>query len=281
MKILLPVALLAVSVSAWAQPSRPVVRMWHELVYDDERQAVLLVNGSSSGGTSDSGTVELWEWTGEDWKPISGDGPPWRGFASAAFDAHRNVLVVYGGLQEGGVQFDETWEWDGTEWTRRDVPGPGFREAPGMTFDPVRGVVVLFGGAQNGAMMGDTWTWDGREWKNAGITGPQPRFPAALSYDGTRREVVLFGGHAIDENGFRTFCDTWTWNGSRWQELDRTGPSARDGARSAFDTETGKTLVFDGFQLGSSVQYPIDTRIWNGNAWCTRPSGTGTPCDDL
>jgi hypothetical protein len=272
---LMTILLLAASLAACTGARQPApaeraqlaVRMWHEMVYDARRRSVLLVNGSS-----ESGTVEIWEWTGAGWTLVSADGPPWRNFAAAAYDTRRNVLVVYGGSrgevgEAGYVQLAETWEWDGSEWTRHDVPGPGPREGHGMTFDPVRGAVVLFGGSSNEAMLGDTWIWDGRAWTNAGTTGPRPRFPAVLSYDGTSRKVLLFGGHAVDQRGFSTFDDTWTWDGSRWQQLDRPGPSGRDGARAAFDEEKGQTVVFGGFQLQPAQQNMNDTWIWDGDAW--------------
>jgi hypothetical protein len=280
MKRLLPLLVMILAIGACtstrrlAPPHRaqPAVQMWHELVYDDERQSVLLVNGSPASRTPASDTVEIWKWTGTDWELVSADGPPSRNLAGAAFDARRNVLVLYGGSRgEVGearyVQLSETWEWDGSAWTRHDAPGPGPREGHGMTFDPVRGVVVLFGGSSRGEMRGDTWTWDGRAWSNAGTTGPRPRFPAVFSYDGARRTVLLFGGHAIDQGGFSTFGDTWTWDGSRWQELDRPGPTGRDGARSAFDVENGQTVVFGGFKLAPNRQNMGDTWIWDGNAW--------------
>ncbi len=254
------------------EPAQPSVRMWHELVYDDERKSVLLVNGSPAGGTSASDTVELWAWTGAGWQLASADGPPWRNLAAAAFDTRRDVLVVYGGSRgEVGeaeyVQLAETWEWDGAGWTQRDVSGPGPREGHGMTFDPVRGVVVLFGGSTGDVMRGDTWTWDGRAWTNAGTSGPEPRFPALLAHDGASGTVLLFGGHAVDGRGFTTFDDTWTWDGSGWQEREGAGPSGRDGARSAFDAERGQTVVFGGFQMEPAPRNMDDTWIWNGTAW--------------
>lgn len=244
---------------------QPVVGGWHELYYDTQREAIVLVNGLPVDG---SRFVELWHWSDEGWTRIAGKGPTARGFAAAAFDESRGVLVLHGGLtEEPRADFDETWEWDGKSWTLRDASGPGIREGPGMVYDARRRHVVLFGGAQNGVMKGDTWTWNGTAWARAATDGPSPRFPGGLAFDRSRSRVVLFGGHSVDARGFRTLGDTWTWDGSAWSEIATAGPSPRDGTRAAFDAKRDGIVLFGGYQTVKEQPYPRDTWLWNGTAW--------------
>jgi hypothetical protein len=179
----------------------------------------------------------------------------------------RSVLVLYGGVQPQGQDFEDTWEWDGQNWMRKDGEGPGPREAAGIAYDAERERTVLYGGAQLGNMMGDTWEWDGREWRQAASQGPQARFPAGFVYDAGRHVVMLFGGHALDARGFTTYGDTWTWDGATWRLSTSPGPSPRDGARAAFDPLSTHTLLFGGAQIDPTVTVLNDTWLWDGSQW--------------
>ena len=110
---------------------------WHEMIYHEKLKKVILVNGGPEQGKSPNEPLELWEWNGVCWSLLNPEpnGPRWRNFAATAYDSKRGVLVLYGGLQNPSVQFEETWEWDGKIWKRFEAKGPGVREVPGMTFD--------------------------------------------------------------------------------------------------------------------------------------------------
>jgi hypothetical protein len=252
-----------------AGPSAPALGNWHDMIYHEGLEQVVLVNGGPEAGKPETDPVELWAWDDEGWSLLSADpdGPRWRNFASLAYDSLRQVLVLYGGLQSETEQFADTWEWDGTGWTERTSDGPGLREGAGMAYDRARERTVLFGGAQEGRMMEDTWTWDGERWAEVEASGPAARFPAGFAYDAAGERVLLFGGHAVDERGFTTFGDTWAWDGAAWQRVAETGPAPRDGARTVFDPQTGATLLFGGVQVDEGVAYLTDTWLWDGDQW--------------
>ncbi len=245
---------------------------WHDMVYHESLETIILVNGGPEQGKPDTAPIELWSWDGNQWSPLLKDpnGPTWRNFASIAYDSNRDVLILYGGLTSN-TEYTDTWEWDGNEWTQFPVEGPGMREGAGMAFDALRNRVVLFGGGQSGKMMDDIWEWDGSQWTQISASGPTARFPAGFVYDAVNQNILLFGGHAIEGNKFSTFSDTWVWNGLNWEEVNVSGPSARDGARAIFDPISERVFLFGGAEFTNTATYLNDTWIWDGAQWENLP----------
>ena len=70
-----------------------------------------------------------------------------------AYDSDRDVVVLFGGRDDGSTIFDDTWEWDGDTWVRVFTdPSPPRTSDATMAYDSSRGVMVLFGagvGASN------------------------------------------------------------------------------------------------------------------------------------
>jgi len=70
---------------------------------------------TSSGG---AGTMLVLEQNA--WRAVTVTGPSPRYLPAVAFDARRNLLVMYGGGDAAGsALFADTWEYDGTSWRRR------------------------------------------------------------------------------------------------------------------------------------------------------------------
>ena len=69
---------------------------------------------------------------------------------------------------------------------------------------------------------------------------------------------MLFGGR----DGSQTFGDTWEWDGNSWQEIKASGPTPREGARMAFNAQTGQIVLFGGGRAPSA-----DTWAWDGAQW--------------
>jgi hypothetical protein len=253
-----------------AAPSTPTLGLWHELVFHERSNQLVLLNGGPEQGKPATDPLELWSWNGNEWRALPSDGPRWRNFASATCDAQRGVLVLQGGTRPD-QDLADTWEWDGTNWTEHTGAGPGPREGAALTFDAARGVCVLFGGATRGKPMGDTWTFDGQRWQQSASAGPSPRFPGGFAYDPAREVVLLVGGHTVDQLGFRTHGDTWTWNGSTWEQVDDSGPSPRDGARAAFDPRSQSILLFGGAEVSATVRHHGDLWSWDGTSWTQLP----------
>jgi hypothetical protein len=254
-----------------------VAGQWNELIYYPPLERVILVNGGPDRGKPADDPLELWAWDGSQWTLISADpnGPRWRNFAGATYDSARNVVVVYGGLQNSSVKFTDTWEWDGQTWTEHRVDGPGEREDAGMVYDAARGKVVLFGGAsQNFEMMGDTWEWDGSAWAQVATSGPSPRFPTMMIYDAAREKVLMLNGHYVSGNGFENYVDFWEWDGTAWSEIEliEPHPGLRLIGQLVYDPLNERVLLFG----GGDNSFETDLWSWDGEAW-TQLAPDGVP----
>lgn len=148
-------------------------------------------------------------------------------------------------------------------------PMPAARLNAAMAYDPVHRDVVLFGGrTPSGTEFGDTWTWDGAAWHRRDTShsaAPSPRDAAAMAWDPQLRRVVLFGGSLGTVGSVQ---DTWTWDGSRWQQQDWWGDQA------AVDQPT---LVWDATHrqllLVARLHEASYTATWmlRGGMWARQP----------
>ena len=196
-----------------------------------------------------------------------------------AYDSARNVIVLFGGLDDATqLASSETWEWDGNAWTQRaPATSPSPRYGHTMTYDNARNTIVLFGGHNvNGASNSETWEWDGNTWtQRTPATSPSGRSYHAMAYDSTRGISVLFGGIQAATTG-PSSSETWEWDGNTWTQRATgavTKPSARHIHAMAYDAARNVVILFGGLdnatQLASS-----ETWEWDGNTWTQRTPAT-------
>jgi hypothetical protein len=199
--------------------------------------------------------------TGLLWVQKQDMGPAPRSAHDVAFDAARGRLVLFGGAA-APVTFGDTWEWDGRFWVQVADTGPSAREGHAMAFDAASGRVLLFGGRQGDeTLLGDTWAWDGEDWIQLADTGPASRDGHGMTCDPTRLRVVLFGGAPLNAAGAAALVgDTWEWDQGQWVHLQDIGPSARTGAKLAYDPGGNVTLLFGG-------STDAGTWTWDGANW--------------
>ena len=246
---------------------------WTHLFYHDVLEQVILVNGGPESGKPATDPLELWGWDGNQWSLISADedGPTWRNWAAAAYDSTRDVLIIYGGLQNPTNKFDETWEWNGEQWTEFIVPGPSLREGSLMAYDATRAQTILFGGAVDLDIQGDTWAWNGSQWTLVSQVGPAPRFPGGMVFDPLREEVLITSGHfAATTGAFIDYGDLWAWDGTAWRELTWSGssPGHRTHTALVYDPQTENILLF-GSGIGT---FKSDVWSWDRTSWTMIPT---------
>ena len=136
------------------------------------------------------------------------------------YDATRQRLVLFGGYSNGPVTWlDDTWEWDGAVWSNPNpVQRPLGRASVAMAFDRVRGRTVLFGGYGT-TNYGDLWEWNGTLWQQRiAAGGPGQRAGALMAFDPVHATVLLHGGTASLPLGPALCNDTWSWDGTAWQQ---------------------------------------------------------------
>lgn len=152
--------------------------------------------------------------------PFEAPGPQGRYEAAVAFDSARNRMVMFGGLNEVGVQ-STTWTLTEGRWSRLPDPGPPARQGAAMAYDAERDRIVLFGGeVEGGESCSATWELAGDQWERVDAPGPSCRTHPAMTYDAEARRVLLFGG-ATEGGCAEGACqETWAYDGA-WTRLHR------------------------------------------------------------
>lgn len=137
--------------------------------YDPMRNRLVVYGGLAL--TSDGEqlpTANTYEWDGTTWERRLIEGPGPLAEHAMAYDEHRHLIVLYGGL--GGARTCErTWEYDGERWSETGLETSArCRWRHTMTYDPDLRSVVLFGGiSEDGCTEGhcqETWAFDGAIW---------------------------------------------------------------------------------------------------------------------
>ena len=251
--------------------ARPGLRSQPALLYDEQHQRLLLIDGTYPA--VQRGSSEVWSWDGTQWTllPASGLAPTARHASAAAYDSRRHKVVSFAGRLGKAEEIKaDTWEWDGTRWQERPDTVIGARDHHMMAYDAARGRTVLFGGGlfprRPGLWPADTWEWDGERWSQAATEGPVGRI-AAMVYDSQRRDVVLFGGVGRSPGPGQpqpNFNDTWVWNGKAWRMASAEGPAVRDRHAMAFDSKAGVVLLYGG---GTRAGQLDDMWQWDGRRW--------------
>jgi hypothetical protein len=217
---------------------RPDARAGAGMVYDGQRQKLVLFGGRSAAGANYDDT---WEWdpTTGSWTKltIAGAHPSGRSQLGLVYEeSTKKILLFGGGLAQPLAEYtgnpnrdsapisaslNDTWEFDpaqGTWAALSPATKPSVRHDFGMAWDSSRNKVVLFAGLQvdiagaTGVPKRDTWEWDpekGTWTERTGSTKPSQRFGHALAFDDTRKKLVLFGGVDMATNGF--INDLWEW----------------------------------------------------------------------
>lgn len=195
-------------------------------------------------------------------------GPAARSGATMAYDAARDVVVMFGGRGASGATFDDTWTWDGGSWTQQHpkVSPPPLQDAL-MAADPNTGRVVLVTGwnsAELGAPGAETWSWDGSSWRREHPAHEVQGIRQGMATDPATHQVVLVtqgpprpappptplptpppappgppSAVLVMPAPMRLMPptrQTWTWNGSDW--------SLRDTADETSGMPTGR-LAWD------------------------------------
>jgi hypothetical protein len=82
-----------------------------------------------------------------------------------------------------------------------------------------------------------------------------------MAYDAKRGRTVLFGGGS--KGG--ALGDTWTFDGTRWTELEAPGPTPRFSPAMAYDESRDVIVLFGGRR--SWPDDLADTWTFDGQSW--------------
>jgi hypothetical protein len=218
------------------------------------------------GGYDDMGfRNDTWQWDGANWTELwPVHNPP------ARYGAVMTTLcgqgVLFGGSGQSGY-LNDTWTWDGNDWTPQTLlvsPDVRFQ----AVFATLNGTATLFGGYSSDLTMpafSDTWTWDGIVWGQMTSLAVHPGLRGGASASALGGMLILFGGDPVEPaDGAPPFlADTWSWDGTAWQELTVTpSPSERTWAAAA--TLQNAIILFGGYDGQQDLN---DTWAWTGTSW--------------
>ena len=193
----------------------------HMIVYDEQRDALILVGGIMGDRSAPwpRNTLALRD---DGWTEVTRDGPSARGRFGMVYDSKRKHIVLFGGAGEAPARgqpqpfYGDTWIFDANGWRKAADTGPRGRYAHGMVYDEKANVVWLYSGAaaHRDAPLADMWKWDGERWTEVQLTGPTPghRYSPVMVYDRARGKTVLYGGSGAPN-------DTWEWDGRTWTRV--------------------------------------------------------------
>ena len=246
----------------------PPKRAHHELVYDRQRQRVLLTGGNLpiADGKSYTSFNDLWAFDGIRWEALPSSGLEVWGMR-LAFDSRRGRVLSFGGISNrraiSDVRVLEKDAWT-TLGQHSDMPAA---EA-GFVYDSRRDRFVAFGGTLgDGSAYGDTWEFAGSTWTKVATQSPPARQGHAMVFDERRGRTVIFGGTGPYKEDQRPprLGDVWEFDGRRWSAREfANGPGPRTSPGATYDSKRGVTLIFGGVD-GSG--FLGDLWAWTGAEW--------------
>jgi hypothetical protein len=149
--------------SNWAELSpahKPSTRESAAMAYDAANEQLILFGGLTVKGLVPTDLNDTWAWDGTDWKELTPPhSPPARAYASMAYDAEAERLILFGGYRQDGTTLGDTWAWDGTDWEELTYPtSPPARSVASMAYDAADERMILFGGSGVDTF-DDTWVF--------------------------------------------------------------------------------------------------------------------------
>ncbi|MCP5097707.1 MAG: hypothetical protein GY943_19340 [Chloroflexi bacterium] len=175
----------------------PPPRLGHNMVYDAQRQKIVLFGGSQAISKEEglfNRLDDTWEYDGTTWTQIETKHAPESTYVSTMIyhDAEEKV-IAFGGPNE----FPDPWQYDSQDWQQIDAEVPLMPES--AVYYPKTGDVIApyqcWQKCDTNFYM--TWHFDGKMWYEGdeifpyGETGQDPFFVPQIVYD-SHRDVVVF-----------------------------------------------------------------------------------------
>lgn len=278
----------------------PPARYGHAMLYDGQRQRVILHGGTHCDCYAYDGQpstyADVWAWNGTTWSRDALEAAPSDWYAGApegsshhamSTDPNHDRVVMVGGALGGGL-----WGWMRGQWYEREGAGQQNRDgAPMQSPTPVGaaspvGPVMAAGGDFDDYSLASPYTFvlEGDSWPPACggdpcVSNPAPqRTLHAVASDGD--DLILFGGTDWQPSGSPPTggihdgakADTWRYaHGTGWLEQCTSAPCtdavppARSGHAMAYTGTPGRVLMFGGAQDMNGAL--ADTWLWVDDHW--------------
>jgi hypothetical protein len=312
------VALVASTVAAWPCAAEltvtwtpvirqePFARLEAPLTYDELNQRAVVFGGYDHNFNRFN---DIWEYDAvfQSWRdvtPTSGPLPPKRSGSSMAFVPGANVIILFGGLDDGRGFLGDTWEWNCATrtWTNVTPAGsPAPREGVRLEYDIAGGRLLLTGGRDQNRFYDDTWAWNAsaRTWTQLTLATPSSPWGRTflrrafhdMAYNKSTGRMMLFSGEGFVSNSptagtpISTFSDLWELNPStnRWEDRSPADdPAGNPGGCTpanacpglaawrplVWDASANRMITYAGFFVtGVTAGNLKETWAWNGSTW--------------
>lgn len=242
----------------------PEARALGSAIYDSVRDR-LVVFGGYTAGSGYSNEVWALSLSGTPtWSQITPSGtPPTERFEhTAIYDATRDRMIVFGGIDNVTGDLNDLWvlTFSGTPtWAPMTPSGtpPIPRDSHSAVYDGPRDRMVVFGGySSNDGPLNDTWALSlsgGGTWSSIVPNGGPPaiRYAHAAISDAPRNRMIVFGGFGASGP---MLTDTWSLsftNPIKWTQLSPTGPAPypQDYFPTVYDPVRQRMVLFSGDQF--------------------------------
>lgn len=264
--------------SKWVQVfplDRPDPRGAHAMVYDSERERVILFGGRREPVEIKGDPTlfnDTWAWQNDNWTKIdTATAPGPRQNFGMAYDASTDRIVLFGGTHLTAEQTPEalydTWEFDGTNWQQVGTTGTPDVAKPVLEYDAERHEVVMMGIDKDDfkpVMYGydsaaKTWTQ---------IT-PE-KMPTCVNeghmvYRPFNKTLFFMGG--ICTANTSVLDEPYEWNGTNWTKITTSNAVTRFWGRAvAFDRNANNVVAYGG-SVVTTADTNSDTTLFRSNAW--------------
>ena len=237
------------------------------MTFDPDHQNMVLFGGAPTAGVLLAGTFiysnKIWVSVGDS------DYPAPRSLSSFVTDPVRNVIYLYGGLNDSTSFFD-FWTYQNGLFRMGTDPGqPPDCSNPIAAFDTDRQKVVLVCAGSA------TWEYDGAAWKqfDSSKTAPPSHQWSSLVYDQSLKKIVFFGGYSGNY-----LNQTWTFDGTAWTQVKKNPPPIRSHAAMWYDSTLKKTVLYGGLgRLTTNDRLTRFSDMWSfdGTGWTEiKPAST-------
>jgi len=252
--------------------SSPSTRSNHAMVYCNETNEIILYGGQGPAANP----TDTWSFACETqtWSQVvTATNPGVHHSLAMAYDSQENVVILFGGFGDDGLERDDTWKFDceTREWTElHPSTAPLARYGHVMVYDESIHLIVLTSG--NTATQGhqcDTWVYNttANTWTQLAPIGIPDRLKwPSMTYDSVNQKCILFGGQIGDYAINRT----WTYDAqlNTWQQrYPDIAPWKRINTGLAFDPVNEVTILFggvviDGAQYDDTWIYSYESNVW-------------------
>jgi N-acetylneuraminic acid mutarotase/predicted MPP superfamily phosphohydrolase len=270
--------------------THPPATTWHYMAYHSGMDKIVLFGGYESGGSSSTTTYNqtwIYDYNSNVWTNMAPTtAPPGLMLGCMVYDSQSELIVLFGGVVDGGDSIAETWTYDlsSNTWTNVTTSvHPSARIMYAMTYDSESDLAILFGGIgyypNPVETLYDTWTYDvdTNTWTEKS-PAQHPTTIGGLAYDDEYDRATFFGGSlSVEETEY--LSETWTYdcNTDTWLNKNpSTAPSGRARPVLVYDSESERTILFGGVLDGGYPteevvhdcwSYDMDSDLWNNVDW--------------